>query len=865
MPKKIFVYHQSPSGVNGNTFAEFDHVATPVDFQDIPEDAASNTVPWYRTDRVVVWFRNVSDLNLAKQMFVDDINALQKTYDVLTSKENFERQSDIEFTDTGVHEESAPEEDEGSIEEDIAAMKTEIEGKLSKDALNGVEFETNDAAGIRKAVKIMGKTLGAKIVKSIALAFGLWSLYAQGAGFSGDHYAQLDLDENPIIVTNVTFSGLATTGELSAATTNLNARPVVTPPDVSERGVTFIDQYGENQNVAIEIGEGAKAAVTTNALESAADNKVVRSTGVAVGGHAEVRNDADPLKIQGVALGWHAQVSAINGIAIGGGAEHTNDTYQTSGAAIASAPKTIAIGYAAKAGATDAVQLGEGVNNEARTLKFLNTTIVADGRLQVDEDGITSRAVRDAKQAVMDEGYTKMQYTERDGYKQVRIYGEGEASGTDAQLVLRLMTNREEQVAVNLGDAQLYTAQRIDAMTNDLWRAVGRFAPISWTTLKEMRDTWQLKPGQQYRITNYVATTNGDMDSRSANHPFDIVVTADGERTLNEHARAVLREGDTYFADCDVAAWDIWYCIDNDTDRFAWATAANGKGVVYRLVDEFGNDAPYDFKGIQFLAYGDTDGVYRYTFDSGVVSGNTDLSLRGWTSGGSYSAVYENTIAPYSEESVGARLNRIVFKGSGCYSNTFGSDCYSNTFGSDCYSNTFGSGCYSNTFGSDCSSNTFGADCSDNTFGSICSANMFGSYCQYNTFGRSCNSNTFSSNCYGNTFGPGCRSNTFGDICYSNAFGSYCQYNTFGSGCYSITFGTESSVKSYCRYIRVGSGNRNLYINPTGTTSSSQYYQNVEIKEGVNNTGSYKTIDDPNVNQTYLTTYKPADSQEISL
>ena len=104
IPTKIFVYHQSPSGINGNTFSEFDHVATPVDFQEIPEDAASNTVPWYRTDKVVVWFRNVSDLNLAKQMFVDDIYALQKTYDVLTSNENFERQSDVEFTEAGVEE-----------------------------------------------------------------------------------------------------------------------------------------------------------------------------------------------------------------------------------------------------------------------------------------------------------------------------------------------------------------------------------------------------------------------------------------------------------------------------------------------------------------------------------------------------------------------------------------------------------------------------------------------------------------------------------------------------------------------------------------------------------------------------------------
>ena len=104
IPSKIFVYHQAPAGIDGNTFAEFDHVATPVDFQEIPEGAASETVPWFRTDEFTGWFRNVSDLNLAKQMFVDDIAALQRTYDTLTSENNFTNQSTIEFNKNCVQE-----------------------------------------------------------------------------------------------------------------------------------------------------------------------------------------------------------------------------------------------------------------------------------------------------------------------------------------------------------------------------------------------------------------------------------------------------------------------------------------------------------------------------------------------------------------------------------------------------------------------------------------------------------------------------------------------------------------------------------------------------------------------------------------
>ena len=326
-----------------------------------------------------------------------------------------------------------------------------------------------------------------------------------------------------------------------------------------------------------------------------------------------------------------------------------------------------------------------------------------------------------------------------------------------------------------------------DEVASALADKLGKITPLTHAALLALRTGGRLVPGAQYRITDYVATVTNDANARAVSHPFDIIVTADDERTLNERARAIQHEGDTYFASCDLAAWDVWYSIDNDANRFAWADVTNGRGVIYRLVDEFNNDVPYDFKGIQFLAYGDTDGVWRYTFDSGAASGNTDYSLAGRSRG-----VYGNAIAPYVYSSV-MLLNCIVFKGSSCRDNTFGSSCRDNTFGSSC------------------------------------------------------------------------RDNTFGSYCRDNTFGSYCQSNTFGSGCNNIKFGTATTTKSYCRYIRVASDNRYLYINPTGTTSSSAYYQNVEIREGVNNTATYKTITDPNVGQTYLTTYKPANSQEISL
>lgn len=101
IPAKLFVYHQFPPGVDGNTRAEFDHVATPLDLQEIPEDAASETVPWFRTDTLKAWFRCASDLDAAKQLLVDDLRSLRAGYDTLSREEGFTAQSTIEFSEEG--------------------------------------------------------------------------------------------------------------------------------------------------------------------------------------------------------------------------------------------------------------------------------------------------------------------------------------------------------------------------------------------------------------------------------------------------------------------------------------------------------------------------------------------------------------------------------------------------------------------------------------------------------------------------------------------------------------------------------------------------------------------------------------------
>lgn len=131
---------------------------------------------------------------------------------------------------------------------------------------------------------------------------------------------------------------------------------------------------------------------------------------------------------------------------------------------------------------------------------------------------------------------------------------------------------------------------------------------ITYSALVTARNGSNLIPGTWYRITDYQCTTTQEGTS-SANHQFDILVLATNVNTLSEEARAIQHESDTYFANSKLNAWKIWYCLDNDTTKFAWADSTNGKGVIYRMIDEFNNECGYDFKNIKF-----SNGYYTFTY-----------------------------------------------------------------------------------------------------------------------------------------------------------------------------------------------------------------------------------------------------------
>lgn len=355
---------------------------------------------------------------------------------------------------------------------------------------------------------------------------------------------------------------------------------------------------------------------------------------------------------------------------------------------------------------------------------------------------------------------------------------------------------------------------------------------LTYTELKALRDNKQLVPGQQYRITDYVPVINNTLQNyiQSAGHQFDIIVTADDVDKLNENARAIQHINDTYFADCKLESWKIKYSLDNYPNKFQWANNTNGKGVIYKMIDEWGNECSYDFKNIKFLR---STNYYVFTFNSNE---DTDDSLNGNSKC--------NIIAPwYNNDSNVLNLNNNTF-GSGCINNIFMHNCRNNTFGSNCIDNTLGNNCVGNTFGNNCRNNTFGSECIGNTLGRLCMYNTFLKLCAnniieyesvHNKLGDVCTNNTFGNNSTYNTFGEFCQHNTFGENADSNTFSNACDNITFGKNCVNNTLGVNCShnnfttnydtSSNYLKYINVLSNYSAGGAVPSGIVLNANYPQ----------------------------------------
>ena len=316
---------------------------------------------------------------------------------------------------------------------------------------------------------------------------------------------------------------------------------------------------------------------------------------------------------------------------------------------------------------------------------------------------------------------------------------------------------------------------------------------------------------------------------------------------------------ETKIVPVNMNAWELKYCLDNDKKLFNWAET-DGKGVIYYLKDEFGNEAPYDFKNVLFRRknitrvssndlsiftqgenshlgllsnYGITCGdnnYYYYTFDTPFNAGN-DSSLFG-------DSAY-NTIKPYILE--GQRLINNIVLGI-ANNNTIGSNCYDLTLWGTVGENNLTYNCsnllvvgLSQTIMTYVRSTTF-FSLGSTTFGSGCFDNI-GSMLTNSEIGDSCNNNNFGTGNIGIKMGNGCTNNTFGTFNYNNTFksgvancnlGNYVSYCEFGIAAVDIT------LPNYVRYCKFEPDIHKIKFTTSGG-STSRYIQYVTVCRGISN------------------------------
>lgn len=338
--------------------------------------------------------------------------------------------------------------------------------------------------------------------------------------------------------------------------------------------------------------------------------------------------------------------------------------------------------------------------------------------------------------------------------------------------------------------------------------------------------------------------------------------------------------------------------------------ANEGKGVIYRMIDEWGNDCPYDFKNVEYKVGTD----YRHTFfameasptqKEGTRQGTCRFNRMGaYITRSGYSASSKNLYKlPFNIFGYNCNSNIL---GDNCHHNTFEYECQSNTLGNNCYNNTIGymsensiigDHCFNNTFGTKMANSTWGAECYNNTtgyatrynsFGTGCNNNTLGEYCEYNTFGSYCYSNTIEGDVSYNTIGNKCFYNTFGDMCRSISLGNNCARNVLNDHVTGVIIGNEvekSIFCPYCSYITVASrcsgcqidsvakyvtfesGVSNVRLQCSSTTSENNPMKNIHIHEGISGYDFYdpKAITVQVANQDYSIDYYATDSQTIEV
>lgn len=317
---------------------------------------------------------------------------------------------------------------------------------------------------------------------------------------------------------------------------------------------------------------------------------------------------------------------------------------------------------------------------------------------------------------------------------------------------------------------------------------------------------------------------------------------------------------ETKIVPVNISAWELKYCLDNDKELFDWAET-DGKGVIYYLKDEFGNEAPYDFKNAMFRrnqvsAVSETtlnnfknlylylDGHYGLTSNNNTKFWYTFASSDGTGDGSLFGECSYNIIKPYiylSPKNKNIRgINNIVLQNSN--RNTLQYNCFNITILTNVVENSF-LNCH-DICGQSYTGNNFSTNCSFFTLDRTANG-KYGAGTRY-ILGRAVEAAITGSGCVNINFGDNSSGMNLGYSCHNITFGQWNYYNNIGSGNMNITFGNYCSYidigkscnyitfTNYYRYIIIENNVARLDFTTTGG-NTTYYVQYVKVCSGVNN------------------------------
>lgn len=367
------------------------------------------------------------------------------------------------------------------------------------------------------------------------------------------------------------------------------------------------------------------------------------------------------------------------------------------------------------------------------------------------------------------------------------------------------------------------------------------FINITYSELKTLRDNGKLIEGKFYRITDYVTTTMQN-DTRSAGHPFDVIVRADSPSVLNEQAWAARHDGDAYFSNSNLEAWELKYKLDNEKWSSRICTIIEDKNDGYRA----SSLGTVDIDGQTYILWDASEFTEDYGF-SFLVSLTKEEGAEMW--------VYYPDTGEKGEDtrtSISTIIAEITDEGKGTIlwmKDEFGNECpydfknimFKRWLATDSDAdrhglnnryviadiNTLPNGLsveddsdyiWAFTFSSDASG-------SEQTDFSLSSSHSV----HHNVF-KACTSGLpnnvmFGNDNYSNVFGSDCKYNSWGNYCSNNSWGNSCKYNSWGNNCNNNSWGndiTQSTVFDGVQYTKTAKVKNIQVLNGLAGTLSSK-------------------------------------------